>query len=254
MSRQTRSYFLRSLAFGVVLQAMLTPALIWWPSFAENIGSLKSLASPIPFLRKGLDMIDQTGVTGYVVAQHFFKGCNTLGVTAAVLLAMGAVAGEAHRGTLELWLSRPVSRTRLLSERFAAGLVAVALPVFATSASVPWLLGFVGETMAWDDLLRCSVHSALFLGAVYGVTFLLSALGNDPVRIAFAMLFLTIFEFATYMVKTITHWSLFRLVDIETFVGITLRKALDPGVELGFATATLACYAASLWVFHRRVP
>jgi ABC-type transport system involved in multi-copper enzyme maturation permease subunit len=60
-------------------------------------------------------------VFAYVTGQHFFKGCNTLGTAAAVLLAVGAVAGEAHRGTLEIWLARPLSRRRILSERWVQG-------------------------------------------------------------------------------------------------------------------------------------
>ena len=42
------------------------------------------------------------GVSAYVTAQHFFKGCNTLGAACAILFAFGAIAGEAHRGTLYL--------------------------------------------------------------------------------------------------------------------------------------------------------
>lgn len=254
MGREIRSYLLRSAGFFVVLEVMLAAAIVWWPSFAENIGSIKNLASPLPMLRDMVDSLEQGGINAYVIGQHYFKGCNTLGATSAVLFAMGAVAGEAHRGTLELWIARPVSRARLLTERFVLGWLATALPVFASSATVPWLLQRVDETMAWNDLLLCSLHQSLFLGCIYTVTFVLSCASSQPIRIAFVMLFLSIFQFAIYMVKTITDWSLFRLVDIEVFTRITLRDGLLTGPTAAFVAVHVLGYLLALRLFARRVP
>ena len=101
----------------------------------------------MPFLKgKNLvGLLEVTGVEGYVIAQHFFKGCMVLGIPAAVLFSMGAVAGEVHRGSLEIWLARPLSRNRILVERWVQGALAVVIPVFATSLTIPWLLSFVDE-------------------------------------------------------------------------------------------------------------
>ncbi len=253
MRRELRTYGMRSLGFFVVLEAMLVAAILYWPSFAENVGSVKSLAAPIPMLAEMVKAIEQVGVSAYVIAQHYFKGCDTLGVAAAVLFAMGAVAGEAQRGTMEIWLARPVTRTRLLTERYVLGLLGVSLPVFASSLTVPWLLTFVDETMAYGDLLRASLHGSLFLGAVYSITFLFSALTSDPVRIAFVMIFLTVFQFALYLVKTLTHYSLLRMADVETFLGIVNKDRL-PGLTAGLAGVCVVCWLGSLWAFRRRVP
>jgi len=254
MNRELKSVAWRSLGFLVVLELMIAAAIIWWPSFAENVGALKSLASPVPMLRDMVDSLEAGGIAAYVTGQHYFKACNTLGAAAAVLFSVGAVAGEAHRGTLELWLSRPVTRTRLLTERYLLGLAAVVVPVFATSASIPWLLTTVDETMQMGDLMRCSLHSSLFLACLYSLTFLWSSMGSEPTKIAMAMLFLAIFQFAIYMVKTITHYSLFRIVDIEAFVGITSDNRLDWPIEGAMAGVSLACYLGALAAFKRRVP
>jgi len=254
MSREIRNYLARSLGFFVVLELMLVAAIIWWPSFAENVGALKRLAAPVPMLGDMLTSIEKIGVSAYVTAQHYFKGCNTLGAAAAVLLAMSAIAGEAHRGTLESWMARPVSRTRLLTERFVGGYLALALPIFLTSFTIPWLLTYVDERMPFSDLVRCAVHESLFLGSIYSITFLLSAMGSQPLRIAFVMLFFSIFQFAIYMVKEITHYSLFRLADIETFIEITTKNRLDWSQDAPLVATSVACYGVSLWAFRRRVP
>ncbi|MFT5049379.1 MAG: ABC-2 type transport system permease protein [Chlamydiales bacterium] len=254
MGREFKSVIWRSLGFLVMLEMMVAAAIIWWPSFAENMSTIKSLASPIPMLRDMVNSLEAGGISAYVTGQHYFKACNTLGAAAAVLFAVGAVAGEAHRGTLELWLARPVSRTRLLTERYLFGLFALTLPIFASSASIPSLLATVDETMQMSDLMLCSVHSSLFLASIYSVTFLWSTVGSQPTRIAMAVLFLAIFQFAIYMVKTITHYSLFRLVDIEAFVQITSRNQLNWPVVAGMLAANLLCFGAALFAFKRRVP
>ena len=116
ISRTVRSYAFSSFGFFFLLEAMLAAAILFWPSFEETVEAVKSIA-PIRFLRDVVDGMAKEGVVAYVNGQHFFKGCNTLGIAAAVLLAMNAVAGEAQRGTLEIWLARPQSRTRILLEQ-----------------------------------------------------------------------------------------------------------------------------------------
>lgn len=254
MGRELRSYFLRALGFFVVLEVMLVPAIIWWPQFTENIGSIKNMASPLPVLRGLVDQVEQLGVTGYVIGQQFFKGCNTLGATAAVLLAMNAVAGEAHRGTMEVWLARPLSRGRLLTERYVLGWLATNLPVLASSATIPWLLSFVDESMHWNDILLCTLYQSLFLGCIYTISFVLSCLVSQPTRIAFVMLFLSIFQFALYLVDTITHYSLFRLVDVKEFAIITQRDELPLWPTVSFVILHVAGYLLSRRLFARRNP
>ena len=79
LSRDARNYLLFGSMLFIVLEVLLALAIIWWPSFAEHTGVLKQLAAPLPMLAEQLNLIDMIGVPAYVVAQHFFKGCNTLG-------------------------------------------------------------------------------------------------------------------------------------------------------------------------------
>ena len=254
LSRDARNYLLFGTMLFVVLEALLAVAIIWWPSFAENTGALKRLAAPLPMLADQLNLIDMIGVPAYVVAQHFFKGCNTLGAAAAVLLAMNAVAGEAQRGTMELWLSRPVTRRRLFTERYLGGLAAVCVPVMLTTLTIPALLTLVDETMGYGHLILCALHQCLFLGALYSLTLWLSALGSQPLKIGFVMMFACIGEFALYMVKTLTHYSVFRLVDIEAFARVLSTSALDPVLSGSLLAVNVVAYLGGLVALERRVP
>jgi ABC-2 type transport system permease protein len=253
MLREHKFAMWGALAWFVVLEALLVGAILFWPSFKENIGPLRALV-PIRELRDQFDVMAQMGIAGYVNGQHFFKGCNTLGTLAAVVFAMGAVAGEAYRGTLELVLARPLSRRRMLTERWVAGALAVVVPVFATSATVPVLLGFVGERMRFGDLMLCSGQQSMLLLTIYSLTFLYSTASSKLLQIGFTMLLFTVFEFGMYMIKHLTHASVFRLTDLSVFARIGARHALDVRMVVPMVAVTVAALVVSLVVFEKRVP
>jgi len=246
--------FLYTLGYFVILELMLVGAVLYWPDFEGNIESVRALSNPIPALRDIMSDIEETGVIGYISGQHFFKGCNALGSAAAVLFAVGAVAGEAHRGTLEVLLARPYSRLRILTERYAAGALALTLPIFLSSATIPWLADRIDESVDLQGFLLGSVHESIFLLSIYSVTFLLSTLGSNPTRIALVVLFTTTFLFAIYMIKVVTDYSFYRLSDIRDFVKIENERALDWAVLGPLLAASALLFAVSYVAFRRRVP
>jgi hypothetical protein len=151
-------------------------------------------------------------------------------------------------------MPRPLSRTRILTERFVAGALAVAVPVFATTLTIPALAARVGATLEFGPLLLCAVQESLLLLAIYAIGFFLSSISRSPFAIAFTLLFFTIFEFAIYLVEKATHWSVFRLADVERFLDIQTRGSLDPRASLPLLAIVAAGYVASLIAFRRRTP
>ena len=253
MLRELRSVAIKTLGYALVLEAMLAAAILYWPKFEDNVPAILRLV-PGKVMGGLFASMVARGAEGYVILQHYFKGCHLVGGAAAVLFAAGAVAGEAHRGTLEIWLALPVSRVRLLSERYAAGLLAVVLPILATSASIPWLLSLVEERGRLGPYLLGAVHESVFLGAIYSAVFLASAIGSRPTAIAFGFLLLLVLEFALYLVMEATHVSLYRLADVEDFTRIFEEGSLDPRVLLPLLLASAASFGLAQFAFARRVP
>jgi hypothetical protein len=72
--------------------------------------------------------------------------------------------------------------------------------------------------------------------------------------IAFAMLFFTVFQFAVYLVERMTHFSLFRLTDVERFMYIQRELAFELWAIAPPLLVTLAGYLGSLRAFSRRTP
>ena len=254
LSRNARNALYTGLGYFIALELMLVAAILFWPNFEENTGALKVLASPLPVLREMFTELEQKGISAYVLSQHFFKGCNVLGCAAAALIAANAIAAEAHRGTLEIFLLRPLSRRRVLLERWLTGALQVAVPVLLTTLTIPLLLSQVDEALAFGPLMLCAVHQCLFLLSLFSVTFLFSTMGRAPLHLAFAVLVFIIFNFSIYMVKTVTHMSVFRLADMATFLEIYEKGTLPLGVTIGFLVVIAGCLWGSLAIFERRVP
>jgi ABC-type transport system involved in multi-copper enzyme maturation permease subunit len=252
-NRQTKSAVFATLGYTAALELMLAAAILYWPAFRENTGALKALAGPIPMLKDMIVQLEDKGSVAYVLSQHFFKGCNVLGVAAATLFAVGAVAGEAHRGTLEIFLMRPVSRCRLLTERFLTGALQVVLPIFLTTLTIPLLLARVDEVGSLGNYMLAAIHQCLFLLCLFSLAFFLSTLGRTPLKLAFGVLIFAIFNFSMYMVKTVTHYSLFRLADIQTFLDV-YENGPSWALWGGFVATIVVLFGASLFVFERRVP
>ena len=253
MLRELRSVLWRALGYAVVLEVMLAAAVLYWPKFRDNVPAILRLV-PGKVMGGLVASMASRGADGYVILQHFFKGCHLVGGAAAVLFAAGAVAGEAHRGTLEIWLALPVSRKRLLAERYLAGLLAVLVPVLATSASIPWLLSLVEERGQMAPYLLAAVHESIFLAALYSGTFLVSAVGSQPTAIAFGAILVLVLEFALYLVMEATHVSVYRLADVEDFTRIFESGSLDPRVLVPLALVSALAFLAAQIAFARRVP
>jgi ABC-2 type transport system permease protein len=253
MGRTARGTLWRTFGLFVVVEAHLAAAVLYWPDFMKNAPALRSMI-PLASIRETFDQLIEGGVYGYVTGQHLFKFCNLVGPIAAILFAVGAVAGEAHRGTLEIWLSRPLSRRRILTERWLAGALATIAPVLLSTLSVPWLLTFVGERCDLAPLMLAAVHQGAFLLAFYALAFLASTLGRAPLPIALGLIFVEVFQLALYLIEKATHWSLYRWVDLDRFLWIQEHRALDLSVVAPLTVFALACYAASLAAFARRTP
>jgi ABC-type transport system involved in multi-copper enzyme maturation permease subunit len=232
---------------------MLAAAILYWPEFQKNNPAIQKMV-PGKIMGGFVDAIVRGGAPAYAILQHFFKGCHMLGGAAAILFACGAVAGEAHRGTMEIWLARPVTRRRLLLERYFLGALAVAIPIFVTSASIPWLFGLVGEKVSIEPFLLGAAHETVFLLSIYSATFLLSTIGSRPMPIAFGMILFLVLQFAFYLVMEMTHFSIFRWADLEDFLTILSKRRLDAGVLVPLGLFSAACLGVSLAVFRRRVP
>jgi len=86
------------------------------------------------------------------------------------------------------------------------------------------------------------------------VSFLWSCHSSEPMRISFVMLFISVMIFALYLVEGVTHYSLYRLVEIKVFMRIITKDAMNWTLLAPMLACTAAAYGLSVRAFLKRVP
>lgn len=141
-----------------------------YPTVHSNPG-LKKLTEDYPkalqaFIAFG-GPVDYASAAGYLGIELFSLMVPLLLLVAAIGNGAGAIAGEEERGTLELLLANPISRTRVVLEKSAALVVELAALGF-----VLWLALWIGALVAGMDIsaghLAAATLGAVFLAVAYG--------------------------------------------------------------------------------------
>ncbi len=146
-----------------------------YPSVRGN-AALNKLVQDYPEALKGFfglgGELDYTSAAGYLGMELFSLMVPLLLLIAAIAAGSGAVAGEEDRGTLDLLLSLPVSRTRLALEKFGALVTeSVALGL------VVWISLWIGAVAVGMEItaakLAAATADAVALAVAYGAIALL---------------------------------------------------------------------------------
>lgn len=190
----------------------------FWPSFEEVYGKL--VEGMPEFL---VDVIGTPGVgtvEGFLVSEfYWFVWILLLGLYFAYS-AGELIAGDVETGRMDLLLSMPISRSRVVAEKFASLLV----PIVALNAVVPAFvyggLLVVGETVDPVDLAMLHVLSIPYLLTCAAVGLVFSVLvGRASVaqRLALGAVF------ALFLVETVASAA-----DVEWAAAISPMRYYSP--------------------------
>jgi ABC-2 type transport system permease protein len=158
-----------------------------YPTVHSNPG-LNKLAHDYPealqaFIAFG-GAVDYSTAAGYLGIELFSLMVPLLLLVAAIGTGAGTIAGEEERGTLELLLANPVSRTRVVLEKTVALLIEL-----GGLGVVLWLALWVGALAADIEIsaghLAAATLSAVLLALAYGAIAVLlgAATGKRTVAI-----------------------------------------------------------------------
>lgn len=250
-----RSSLGRGLIFAIFLLAHLAVIIGFYPKFVEQQGALLSIAKSLGGVFSKTAEISAKSEWGYMASQQYFKFADTLGTFVAVLYAASAIASDASRRTLEIWLAQPIPRWRQLVERYLAGALSIALPLVATSALAPAIGQLVGVELSSTagEWTLAGLHATAFLLVIYGLTFLISTRADQLVRPVLIVALSGAAAYAMYFVPVLTDFSPYRYADADTFVKIQ-SGGLNSTVFGVLLALNAALLGLSLWSFSRRLP
>lgn len=132
-----------------------------YPSFKGNEEMSTLVASYPEVFREMFQLDDFTSGAGFMRTELFSLMGPLLLIIAGVLWGSDAVAGEEERGTLDLLLANPISRRRVVLEKWGAVVAAVALVSGALGLTL--LIGgpLAELDIAWTRIAAPTVASFL---------------------------------------------------------------------------------------------
>ncbi|MCC6672374.1 MAG: ABC transporter permease [Planctomycetes bacterium] len=247
-----------AVTYTLLLEVLLVPAIVLWPTLRPEAASLARMI-PADFVKRLVDAITSpdsgAAYRAYMAIQMFFKGVNVVGIACAVLLGTGVVARERENQTLEFLLGRPVSRSRVLWDKYWVLALVVVVPIFLTSWSAVPLSWIIDHSLPFAAVTIAAFHNALFVLTLFTFTVLCSVLFRSQVHVAFAVGTVIVIQVGIFFVQQIRVASLFRFSDFDVYgpvlagnVGF-MQLFLASGVWLLGATVLL--YLAADRAFRR---
>jgi len=239
---------------GLILMGVIMP--VMFATFGKEVGAF---VESVPLLDQfadfgGGDLFTLTGS----VAMGFTHPFTLLlvGIMAVAFPAL-AIAGERDKGTLEVTLSRPISRTGLFATLYVAGLVFIGLLLailVGTAVITTYAVG-LGHELKLANAVQLWLGGTLLFVAFMSLAFAVSV-NSD--RAAPAVGVPAIFILLNYLafaigsiwpdVKWLGDYSVFHLLKAQD----TLNSGLAPGDALILVAFSGVFVALALYLFPRR--
>jgi ABC-2 type transport system permease protein len=249
-----------ALLLGIMLFELIQPPI------AAALGGpkgLEALLSALPPQMRALtrarpELIAMSGLAGYLSLG--FTHIIYLVLTSVALLnfATRTLAGEMERGSIQLALSRPISRAAAYAARVLG--VAVVAVLLAAAGPVGMIGGLLlarpGGELTYRYFLPTAITAALLFWAIGGLALFGSAAADSAGRaVGWAVAALVVFYFVDYFA---TIWSFLQPIEF-----LSIFDYYDPGATLVYGalpwtnvivlgTVGLAGALAGLTVFVRR--
>jgi ABC-type transport system involved in multi-copper enzyme maturation permease subunit len=156
---------------------------------------------------------------------NFFAGW--IGILIALIITAGFIPNMLQKGTIEIWLSKPISRWGLLTYKYIGGLTFVFLNAVVLIGGTFLALSF--KTGFWNYWYLVSIFVLVFFFAVlYSVSVFFGILTKSPVVCILMSLLMWFISFIVYTMKTLInsfdlkeqefYTSLKNVIDVVHFI------------------------------------
>jgi ABC-2 type transport system permease protein len=242
-------------AFGAAIYVLAIVA--FYPSIRGNSAQYNDLLDAYPeAIQDAFGIEDFSTFAGFVGAEAMNVIWPLVAAGFAIAAGSASVAGEIERGTVDLWLSVPVERWRLLLAKVFALLAGVLAIVVATVAALAGGGAAIGEWPGIGATLATLVSLPAIVVAVLGYSVLLSSLFGSRGAAAGLAAGLTLLAYLMAVIASMSD-QLRWLAKLSIFSGYDVQPALAHGTVnwLGIILLTLVgavCTVAALAIFQRR--
>jgi ABC-2 type transport system permease protein len=241
---------------AVGLGAMTAYFAILFPTYSKMIdmNALLSKMGPAAKLL-GASVGDASSLVGFLHIELFSMILPAVMVAFAAGMASGFTAGEESRGTIDVLLSYPVSRKRLILEKT----VAVALASIVAAAAI-WVFAEIGAAISSSalpgDKLACALFMLVLLGLAFGaIALAVSAFsGNRGAAVGVAVGLMVTMYLVDALANIVDGLNAIRPLSLFRYYmgNDPLRNGLNGGDIAVLVAVSLAFLGLALVAFERR--
>jgi len=241
---------------GLGMGVMAGYMAILYPTYQKviDIGAMLEKMGPAAKLLGG-SAADASSLIGFLHIELFSMILPALIVAFAAGMASGFTAGEESRGTIDILLSYPVSRRRIVLEKS----LAVAIGCVVCAAAV-WVLAMAGAAASSSALPGDKLAAALVMLVLLGLDFGAIALaisaysGNRAAAIGVAVALMVVMYLVDALAAIVDAMNTLRPLSLfRYYMGDDpLRNGVSLGDAAVLAVVAVVCLAISLVAFDRR--
>lgn len=167
--------------WAIGVSALIILTLAFYPTIRDQTSQLDQSFNDLPQSAKALmtDTQDLFSPVGYLSSQLFYLNLPMLLTVLAISLGTGLVAKEESSGTIELLLSRPISRTRLIAQKALAGIVILAFVSLVSLLATVLMCKLINMNVSLGYIAIATVYAAA-LASLYGaIAYFMASLGRS---------------------------------------------------------------------------
>lgn len=175
------------LVYLVIGIGMMEMFISLFPSFREQAEAVAQAYQNLPeglFAAFGIEELTFSTIEGFLATEHF----SFMWPLLVILMLTGisaALAGEIEKGTIELVLSRPISRSGYFIGKYLAGFVTLVVFVAGSTLVAAPFASLHGLEYQFQNFLSLALMGFLFGWAVLSLGFLVSSWLSDKNRVFF---------------------------------------------------------------------
>jgi ABC-2 type transport system permease protein len=241
-----------TLTLSLVFMVMAVMYAAVYPSFKDSMGDLLENSPEMP-IRGFESSATYPGFLNVELYQIFW-----VLILALVLgyFAGSLVSKEVESRTMDMLLSNPVPRYRIVLEKFL-GLVPAVLTVnFATMVAVIVVTPAIGEELVLGDLLLTHVSSIPYFLAVLAIGVLVSTIIDEKMKASMVVMGIIIgsyvLETVSLLVPDYENLGLVSLTHYFNPADPLLKGSMDVVGGLILVAITAGCLLVAVWHFERR--
>lgn len=158
--------------WSAVMFFMVFLVVTFYPSLSQS-NAFDALAGSVPEQFKALigDADSFHTLKGYLATQLYDIRVPLLLMILALVLAQGFAGGDEEKGSLRTLITTPLSRGRILWERWVAGVIIIGVTVIATVLGTYISALIINESVPGDMIWRLALMSWLFGVSAFSITY-----------------------------------------------------------------------------------